>query len=191
MDLSANMVNKAADKLYGKWNKVNLSIGDSQYLPFKEEVFDVCLLNFGVLSFAPNYEKVVRDLNLVLRDNGVVWISTYNKEGLNFYVSKYYKPSTIIEFDSENYIRVKDKRIYCKPFKIDELNKLLERAGFEVEYQTTILSILPLIPKEIMTKNRNLLLEWVLRAKELERLAQEVDGLRELGAYIIVKARKC
>ena len=57
--------------------------------------------------------------------------------------------------------------------------------------ETTILSILPLIPKEIMTKNRNLLLEWVLRAKELERLAQEVDGLRELGAYIIVKARKC
>jgi len=141
MDISPNMIDVAADKLYGRWSKINLLIGDCQYLPFKDNIFDVCLLNFGVLSFAPNHKKVVEDLSYVLKNNGIVWLSTYNKDGLNFYVSKYYIPSTVIEFEDETHIRVQNKKVYCKPFRIDELTRLLESSDFKVEYIYSSLNI--------------------------------------------------
>lgn len=187
LDISAGMIREATDKLMNK-NNVKLVIGDSQYLPFQRNIFDVCLMNFGVISFAPDHEKVLRDLNFVMRENGIVWLSTYNADGLNFYVSKFYEPSTVIKFSRENYIKVADMEVYCKPYRIEELRELLKKYGFEVELETSVLSVLVLLPSEY--RRYNIAYEWIEHASKLERLAQHINGLNKLGAYLIFKARK-
>lgn len=187
LDISAGMIRRAADKLMNK-NNVKLVIGDSQYLPFQRSIFDICLMNFGVISFAPDHEKVLRDLNFVTKENGIVWLSTYNADGLNLYVSKFYEPSTVIKFSRENYIEVAGKEVYCKPYRIDELRKLLEKHGFKVEQETSVLSVLVLLPSEYM--KYNIAYEWIEHASKLERLAQHLNGLNKLGAYLIFKAKK-
>ncbi|MEM2446433.1 MAG: methyltransferase domain-containing protein [Candidatus Bathyarchaeia archaeon] len=190
LDISSGMLKEAADRLMGRKN-VKLLIGDSQYLPFQGNVFDVCLMNFGVLSFAPDHDKVLRDLNFVMKRGAIVWMSTYNADGLNFYISKFYEPSTVIKFsEKQNHIIVGGKEVYCRPFSIDELRDLLQKHGFEVIETSTILSILPLLPSSLLQTKKNIVAEWIKRAGDLEMLAQRIDGLNRMGAYLIFKAKK-
>jgi ubiquinone/menaquinone biosynthesis C-methylase UbiE len=106
-DYDLNLVKIA--KNYYK-DRIDIFQSDAQYLPFKDNTFDVVIL-FEAIYYLPHPEKFLDESKRVLRENGIVLICTVNKDWKGF------NPSSFS----------------VKYFSVPELFKLLEMKNFEVE----------------------------------------------------------
>lgn len=70
IDISEKMIEKAKKNL---GNKAELKVGDSEYLPWKDNSFDVIVCNASFHHY-PNPEKVLLEMKRVLKKNGTVII---------------------------------------------------------------------------------------------------------------------
>ncbi|MFN3135643.1 MAG: bifunctional demethylmenaquinone methyltransferase/2-methoxy-6-polyprenyl-1,4-benzoquinol methylase UbiE [Candidatus Kryptonium sp.] len=70
VDVSINMLKIFGEKARRKRvNSLSLLCAEAENLPFKESVFDVCLVAFGVRNFS-SLEKGLREIHRVLKDGG-------------------------------------------------------------------------------------------------------------------------
>jgi demethylmenaquinone methyltransferase/2-methoxy-6-polyprenyl-1,4-benzoquinol methylase len=137
LDISSGMleVGKKKVKDLGFDNKVDMIIGDSENLPFKDETFDAITVAFGVRNFE-NLELGLKEIYRVLKKQGslvVLETSQPNsfpvKQGFQFY-SKYIIPRVGKLFS-------KDKNAYdylpesaaAFPYG-EEFNNILLKIGF-------------------------------------------------------------
>jgi len=67
IDISEKMLEKAKAKLQ---NNADLTLGDSENLPYYNSTFDVIICNDSFHHY-PNPEGVLREFNRVLRDGGI------------------------------------------------------------------------------------------------------------------------
>lgn len=68
IDLSDKMIEKAKEKLQ---NHANLTIGDSENLPYKDNKFDIIICNDSFHHY-PNPIKALKEMNRVLKNNGKI-----------------------------------------------------------------------------------------------------------------------
>ena len=137
LDISIGMldIGKKKVKDQGLEGKVDMIIGDSENLPFKNETFDAITVAFGVRNFE-NLELGLKEIFRVLKKTGVfVVLETSQpasfpvKQGFQFY-SKYIIPNVGKLFS-------KDKKAYdylpesaaAFPYG-DEFNNILLKTGF-------------------------------------------------------------
>ncbi len=80
IDISRKMLNIGREKVKksGLENKIELILGDSEKLPFKENSFDAITVGFGVRNFE-NLEKGLREMHRVLKNTGIVVILEFSK----------------------------------------------------------------------------------------------------------------
>lgn len=72
-DLEETLVKRAAKRLSRhSAREVSLFVGDSQDLPFKDEVFDATV-NFGIIHHVLDWRRCIRELARVLRTGGVFY----------------------------------------------------------------------------------------------------------------------
>lgn len=72
VDLSAEMLKVAAEKLAGKgFPQIELSQGDAEHLGFADETFDAVTVAFGVRNFE-DIPAGLREMHRVLRPGGIV-----------------------------------------------------------------------------------------------------------------------
>lgn len=114
LDISEKMIDKAKENLC---NKAEFKIGDSEYIPWEENTFDVIVCNASFHHY-PNPEKVLLEMKRVLKDNGTLIIGE--------------PTAPIIIRQIINLICRKsnngDYRIYDKK----EIEKLLVKCGFKI-----------------------------------------------------------
>lgn len=134
VDISKGMLEIGKEKIVKKGleEKIELHLGDSEKLPFQDNLFDAVIVSFGVRNFE-NLEKGIGDIYRVLKPNGVVIILEFSKprkfpfkQTYNFYfkyilpllgrmVSKdksayTYLPESVQTFpDGDNFIQVLNK----------------------------------------------------------------------------------
>lgn len=70
LDFSAHMLDVARERTAGLDNVVLIE-GNAMRLPFDDNVFDACVISFGLRN-TPDYERVVREMVRVTRPGGVV-----------------------------------------------------------------------------------------------------------------------
>ncbi|MGN0143713.1 MAG: class I SAM-dependent methyltransferase [Clostridium sp.] len=70
LDISEKMIEIAKKNL---GNKVELKVGDSEYMPWDDNYFDVIVCNASFHHY-PNPEKVLSEMKRVLKDNGTLII---------------------------------------------------------------------------------------------------------------------
>ncbi|WKD85009.1 Demethylmenaquinone methyltransferase [Polaribacter huanghezhanensis] len=95
LDISAGMLDVGKQKI-AKANlsdKIEMIVGDSENMPFKDETFDAITVSFGVRNFA-NLDKGLTEIKRVLKPNGkLVILETSNptkfpyKQGYRFHTS--------------------------------------------------------------------------------------------------------
>ncbi|WP_347174235.1 bifunctional demethylmenaquinone methyltransferase/2-methoxy-6-polyprenyl-1,4-benzoquinol methylase UbiE [Polaribacter uvawellassae] len=95
LDISAGMLEVGKQKI-AKANlsdKIEMIVGDSENMPFKDETFDAITVSFGVRNFA-NLDKGLTEINRVLKPNGKLVILETSvptkfpyKQGYRFHTS--------------------------------------------------------------------------------------------------------
>lgn len=80
VDISEGMLDVGRKKLKRKQlsGKIELRLGDSERLPFDDNIFDAIIVGFGVRNFE-NLEKGLADMNRVLKPGGAVVILEFSK----------------------------------------------------------------------------------------------------------------
>ena len=79
-DCTAKLVRSAKD--YYK-DRIGILQLDAQYLPFKDNAFDVVIL-YEAIYYLPQADRFLRECRRLLRDEGVLLICTVNKDWLEF-----------------------------------------------------------------------------------------------------------
>jgi demethylmenaquinone methyltransferase/2-methoxy-6-polyprenyl-1,4-benzoquinol methylase len=137
LDLSEGMLAMAREKVKDTdlFNKVKFVKGDSEALPFNNNMFDAITVSFGIRNFE-NLEKGLSEILRILKPNGIFVIletsvptKTPFKQGYNFH-SKVILPTVGKLFS-------KDKKAYgylsesanAFPFG-EKLNNILQKIGF-------------------------------------------------------------
>lgn len=80
VDISEGMLNVGKEKLKKRKleDKISLSLGDSENLPFEDNKFDAVIVAFGVRNFE-NLEKGLAEMFRVLRPGGKVVVLEFSK----------------------------------------------------------------------------------------------------------------
>ena len=122
-------------KLHGR--DANLQLVEAQKLPFKEDEFDIIYSN-GVLHHTKDVETAIQEIKRVLRKNGKLIITVYNKNSLFHYLNLilyngilkaklrrigYSGLLATIEYGADGI----EYKPYVKLYTKNELKKLLDR----------------------------------------------------------------
>lgn len=80
VDISEGMLNVGREKLKKRKldNRITLQSGDSENLPFEDNMFDAIIVAFGVRNFE-NLEKGLAEMHRVLRPGGKVVVLEFSK----------------------------------------------------------------------------------------------------------------
>lgn len=96
IDISHNMLEIGREKILKKGfsGKIELMAGDSENIPFADDLFDVAMVAFGVRNFSDPL-KGLREMNRVINDNGMILVLEFSKPSgflfrtiYNFYFRK-------------------------------------------------------------------------------------------------------
>ena len=87
VDLTPELVNRAKENAEIMGLKANFIEGDAEFLPFKENQFDVILSQYGHM-FAPRPAVVTTELARVLKPGGILAFSTWPVE---LFMGKFFK----------------------------------------------------------------------------------------------------
>ncbi|MHA1978046.1 MAG: class I SAM-dependent methyltransferase [Candidatus Hodarchaeales archaeon] len=113
-DLNKEMVARSQTKVKNKGLSAKVFQGDVTSIPFPEEKFDVVFI-FTVLHHEKNWRVALKEINRVLKPNGLLLINEINNRSLNWF---------------ERYLKVyhpKSARFTWKMFR-----KELVQAGFSI-----------------------------------------------------------
>lgn len=113
LDLSENMIEIAKQKL---GNKAELKVGDSEYMPFEDDSFDVLVCNASFHHY-PNPQKVLLEMKRVLKNNGTLVIGDPS-------VPAIFRQMTNL------YCKISNNGDY-KIYSRKEIQSLLIKCGFE------------------------------------------------------------
>ncbi|PID37932.1 MAG: hypothetical protein CSA24_01940 [Deltaproteobacteria bacterium] len=167
-DLSRGMLAHARDR------DLSVAQADATALPFPNESFDA-VVSFKVLAHIPPIERCLAELARVTRPGGHLVLEFYNRHSLRYLLKRAKRPSPIGS-------RFTDDDVFTRYDTLDEICGYLPASTpFEAVHGVRVLTPvaqahdLPLVGPT---------LAWV------ERGARDLWGLRRLGGFIVVVARK-
>jgi ubiquinone/menaquinone biosynthesis methyltransferases len=131
IDISRKMLDIGKEKVKRKGfsGKIDLMTGDSEKIPFDDNVFDVAMVAFGVRNFS-NPLKGLSEMKRVIRDGGMIMVLEFSKPSgfpfkplYNFYFRKIlplfgrlfskdkaayrYLPDSVMKFpDNEEFLKL-------------------------------------------------------------------------------------
>ena len=159
--------------------------GDAENLPFKDDSFDIVFL-FDVIEHLFDV-KVLDEINRVLKDNGVLLLTTPNKYGVYEYKELVYFPLHLR--DIFNSLRGKPRSYFpyhVKLYSKREIMKALEERGFFIENIKILGFCLPFLG------NINIVTRGALYRSEkfLKFLEYSEEKLEPLNFLIALKCKK-
>lgn len=120
IDISENMLQKAKEKLK---DKASLTLGDSEHLPYANEMFDVVYCNDSFHHY-PAPEKVIAEVYRVLKPTG------------SFIISDCWQPffgriimNAFMRFSSEGDVKMYSKHEICSLLDLHFQNVIWEKAN--------------------------------------------------------------
>jgi demethylmenaquinone methyltransferase/2-methoxy-6-polyprenyl-1,4-benzoquinol methylase len=145
LDISSGMleVGKRKIKKAKLSNKIEMIVGDSEGMPFKDSTFDAITVSFGVRNFA-NLDKGIKEIARVLKPDGVlVILETSNPTKFPF--KQGYKLYTNLFLPIVGKLFSKDKVAYsylsesANSFPFGEaFNNILQKNGFNNTEHTPV-----------------------------------------------------
>ena len=87
IDLTPELINRAIENSKIMGLKAKFVEGDAEFLPYRENEFDIVLSQYGHM-FAPRPSVVVKELARVLKPGGILAFSTWPKE---LFMGKFFK----------------------------------------------------------------------------------------------------
>ena len=168
VDLSSGMLRRASGK------SLKVVQGSVSELPFADAAFDI-VCSFKVLAHVEQIELAMRELTRVLRPGGYLLAEFYNTLSLRYLIKRLKRPTAIAE-------DVNDEAVYTRYDSLPQIRSYLPR---DVRLET-VHGIRVVTP--FSHAHRWPLVGPALRM--VERQAAVLPGLRRLGGFMLVVARK-
>lgn len=137
IDISENMLRIGREKLHAKGleGKIELIQGDSENIPFADNIFDVAMVAFGVRNFS-NPLKGLLEMKRVIRNQGMIVVLEFSKpSGFPFRPVYNFYFRNILPFFGKLFSKDKSAYRYLPDSVMkfpdnEEFIKLLNAAGF-------------------------------------------------------------
>lgn len=168
VDLSSGMLKKAHER------KLTVVQGSVTQLPLADASFDL-VCSFKVLAHVEAIEEAMREFARVLRPGGRLLAEFYNPLSLRYLIKRLKPPSAISEHTS-------DEAVFTR---YDSLARIRTYLPPELELET-VRGIRVVTPVSFV--HRWPVVGPALRA--IERGVADLPGLRRLGGFLLVVARK-
>lgn len=184
LDISLKAINTAKElvKRFGLQDKVDLVVGDAQFLPFKEQISDIVICS-ETLEHVPDYEKAFGELVRITSSSGYLCLTVPN-----FFSSAFFENVILLIIGQPGYVKSRVCVEKEHVFHVFKLRRLLVKENVKV---ISIRSVDFLhVPPRI---RRILKLGQTLRniSNQLEDFFEAHNSpLRLTGANIGVLARK-
>lgn len=141
-DIAFGMLTKARQKLNIYNNKSSLINANIENLPFENESFDA-ILCIGVIEYLPDLQNALKELNRLVKNEGIVIISAPNLYSLKFILDPYYIVRGIEYILKKMGLNIKKKKqvkndvsmnhdFKNKRFKLKRLFKIFNDENFSV-----------------------------------------------------------
>lgn len=175
LDLSAGMLQKARAR------QLQVVQGTATALPFADASFDV-VCSFKVLAHIEAIERTLAEMSRVLRPGGHLLAEFYNPMSLRYLIKRLKRPTPISSRGGAGGGAIDDEAVYTR---YDSLARIRSYLPPEVEL-STVRGIRVVTPFSQVHGWPLLgpLLGWV------ERRAADLPGVRRLGGFLLVVARK-
>jgi ubiquinone/menaquinone biosynthesis C-methylase UbiE len=183
LDISSKAVHiaKGLAKKFGLNDRVNLVVGDAQFLPFREDIGDVLVCS-ETLEHIPDYEKAFGELVRVTKKSGYLCITVPN-----FLSTALFENIILLLIGQPSYVKSHVSVEKEHVFHMFKLRKLLNQHNVEVVVMRSV-DFLHLPPRV----RKFLKIEWPLQmiSNRLENFAKHFSPLKLAGANIGVLVRK-
>ncbi|MEM3408446.1 MAG: class I SAM-dependent methyltransferase [Candidatus Micrarchaeia archaeon] len=136
IDFSKEMINKAIENFKRKNIDVKgrLKVGDMTELPFQDESFDY-IISIASFHHLPKEEqlKTIKEMKRVLKENGEMIISVWNKYSFKRIGFWFSGKETLIPWKKKEKGIEKEYNRYYYLFSYGELKKLIQMNGFKIK----------------------------------------------------------
>ena len=171
VDLSGGMLRQAHER------KLQVVQGSVTALPFADASFDM-VCSFKVLAHVEQITLAMAEMGRVLRPGGFLCTEFYNTRSLRYLIKRLKQPTQIGSHNPT----IDDESVFTRYDSLETVRSYLPPSlQVETVYGLRVLTPLPAL-------HRLPLLAPVLQS--LERTAAELPGLRGLGGFMLVVARK-
>jgi ubiquinone/menaquinone biosynthesis C-methylase UbiE len=184
LDVSANAVHTAGElaKRLKLQDKVDLVVGDAQFLPFKQQASDIVVCS-ETLEHVPDYEKAFGELSRITRKSGYLCVTVPN-----FLSTALFENVILLLIGQPSYVKANVCVEKEHVFHIFKLKKLLGKQNVQIITMRSVdfLHVPPRVRKILK-------IDESLRcvSERLEALFEDyISPLRLMGANIGVLARK-
>jgi ubiquinone/menaquinone biosynthesis C-methylase UbiE len=167
-DLSRGMLSHALRR------QLQVAQADATALPFPDGAFDA-VVSFKVLAHVPPIERALQELARVTRPGGHLVLEFYNRHSLRYLLKQAKRPSQIGS-------RFTDDDVYTRYDTLEDVQRYLPaNTVFEAVHGVRVLT--PMAQAHDLPVVGGLL-------SRAERVARDAWGLRRLGGFMVVVARK-
>lgn len=198
VDVSPEMVYEARRlSVEKKITNVEFIIGDAEHLMFQPATCDIVVASFGLLSFLFDHTLATNNICAILKMDGAFCATVYNKgfKEISRFISKipWQSPLAIswstTKPDTMTVSFGKEFEIHSKPFAIEELLNMLGQAGFDCQRVYCTPTLMPLLPKKLLTKAEVYRLTSHIE-RVVSKLLNRLNWLPARGAYVLVEGRR-
>ena len=185
-DLSPEMVAVAEGKVAAT-DSVRFEVADlEQGIPLTSDSVSLVVMSLGTASDFPDIWAILTEARRVLRPEGKLLLSFYNREAMFYTEYLPWEESLAAEMNlKKNWLEVHYESelfpIFARAYSRNEVKDILGSLGFEIQRVLTHPTISALLPEELLESDR--MVKQIIQADE--SLAHE-----GFGAYIIAVARK-
>lgn len=181
LDLSREMLQIAQMKMSASKQKFNLLMGDAEYLPFRNNVFDA-IICISVLHYFSSLKTSLVELSRALKKRGIFL----------------YGDVTMRESDHHNFLDKLEKTIshaHIKYSRPSEMKKLIENCGIQVDkvevipYKKSYTALIEDKAQYFNVKPQNLY-QKIKEATENERKLYSIEKNQMILFYTLIKGIK-
>jgi len=180
IDITPIQIKKAKQRLK-KYKNVKIISGNALKMPFKPDFFDV-VIQTEVLEHIEQPEIIMKEMNRVLKPNGLLYLTTPNAISFNFYEFFTHK----LGYPLYRIYKKKHRKTaeqYDVPLKPKRLGKIAKDSGFKV---LKLNPVIVLIPAFMLKYTPRLIRKPYVKFAEL----MEKTPLKILGRLLVLKAQK-
>jgi ubiquinone/menaquinone biosynthesis C-methylase UbiE len=140
VDISSESLKIAREK----FEKENILIPiiniSGEELPFENNYFDIIVMLGGVISYTPNYNKLLTECKRALKDNGIIYFDFVNTIG---WCNETPEINSKIEIATRNekVIKMDDWDYPMRTFNYKYMEKILENQGLKIKAKYGLLNL--------------------------------------------------
>lgn len=131
-DISDNLLQEAEKKIKDKKLHIRIINCNSEKTPFNNEEFDIIIMCGGVISYTPDYKKLLKECNRILKRNGLLWFDYLNSLGWAIEIQNA-NISGDLALSDEKLIKMNEWDYPARTFSYYYLQNILNNNGFKIK----------------------------------------------------------